>query len=56
LPGRAIATSPYNLDQIKGKREVKNMPYDQPIYEFDEEFDIKYYKAWVLGTQWFPPP
>jgi pyruvate,water dikinase len=32
------------------------MPYDQPIYEFDEEFDIKYYKAWVLGTQWFPPP
>jgi pyruvate, water dikinase len=32
------------------------MPYDQPIYEFDEEFDLKHYKAWVLGTQWFPPP
>jgi pyruvate,water dikinase len=32
------------------------MPYDQAIYEFDEEFDLKYYKAWVLGTQWFPPP
>lgn len=32
------------------------MPYDQPIYEFDEEFDLKYYKVWVLGSQWFPPP
>lgn len=32
------------------------MTFDQPIYEFDEEFDLKYYKAWVLGAQWFPPP
>jgi phosphohistidine swiveling domain-containing protein len=32
------------------------MPYDQPIYEFDEEFDLEHYKVWVLGTQWFPPP
>ena len=32
------------------------MPYDKPIHEFDEEFDLKYYKGWVLGTQWFPPP
>ena len=32
------------------------MSYDKPIYDFDEEFDLKYYKAWVLGSQWFPPP
>jgi hypothetical protein len=31
------------------------MPYDQPIYEFDKEFDLKYYNALVLGTQWFLP-
>ncbi len=32
------------------------MAYDKPIYDFDEEYDLKYYKAWVLGAQWFPPP
>jgi phosphohistidine swiveling domain-containing protein len=32
------------------------MPYDKPIHDFDEEFDLKYYPGWVLGTQWFPPP
>jgi pyruvate, water dikinase len=32
------------------------MAFDWPIYEFDEETDLKYYKAWVLGTQWYPPP
>jgi pyruvate, water dikinase len=32
------------------------MAFDWPIYEFDEEFDLKHFKAWVLGAQWYPPP
>ena len=34
------------------------MPYDQMIYEFNEDKDLdpKNYKAWVLGNQWYPPP
>jgi pyruvate,water dikinase len=34
------------------------MPYDRQLYEFDENKDLdpKNYKAWVLGTQWYPPP
>ena len=32
------------------------MPYDLPIYEFDEENDLTHYKCWVLGAMWFPPP
>lgn len=32
------------------------MAFDWPIYELDEDFDLKYYKAWVLGAQWYPPP
>lgn len=32
------------------------MAFDWPLYEFDEENDLKRYKVWVLGTQWYPPP
>jgi len=34
------------------------MPYSRPLYEFDEKKDLdpKNYKAWVLGSQWYPPP
>lgn len=34
------------------------MPYDRPIYDFNEKMDLDpiNYKAWVLGTQWYPPP
>jgi len=32
------------------------MPYDRPSYDFNEEVDLKNYKAWVLGAMWYPPP
>jgi len=34
------------------------MPYDRPMYDFNKEMDLdpKHYKAWVLGSQWYPPP
>lgn len=32
------------------------MAFDKPLYEFNEETDLKKYKVWVLGTQWTPPP
>jgi len=32
------------------------MPYDRPLYDFNEEMDLKNYKAWVLGAMWYPPP
>lgn len=32
------------------------MPYDRPLYDFNESTDLRNYKAWVLGTMWYPPP
>jgi pyruvate,water dikinase len=32
------------------------MPYDMPLFDFNEETDIKNYECWVLGTKWYPPP
>jgi len=34
------------------------MLYARPLYEFDEKMDLdpQNYKAWVLGSQWYPPP
>jgi phosphohistidine swiveling domain-containing protein len=34
------------------------MPYDRTMYDFNEEKDLdpQNYKAWVLGSQWYPPP
>ncbi len=32
------------------------MPYDRPLYDFNEETDLRNYKAWVLGAMWYPPP
>ena len=31
------------------------MPYGRSVYELNEDTDTKNYKAWVLGTQWYPP-
>lgn len=31
------------------------MAFDRPIYDFDEKTDLTHFKAWVLGTQWYPP-
>lgn len=32
------------------------MPYDRPMYDFNEKTDLKNYKAWVQGSKWYPPP
>jgi hypothetical protein len=34
------------------------MPYDRTMYDFNEQKDLdpNNYKAWVLGSQWYPPP
>lgn len=34
------------------------MVYDRPLYDLDEKMDLdpKNYKAWILGTEWYPPP
>ncbi|MDD3654967.1 MAG: PEP-utilizing enzyme, partial [Desulfotomaculaceae bacterium] len=34
------------------------MPYARPLYDFNEIMDLdpKNYKAWILGSSWYPPP
>jgi phosphohistidine swiveling domain-containing protein len=48
-----VVVKKYKTRLWKGGRQ---MPYDRPLYDFNEETDIKNYKAWVLGTMWYPPP